>query len=79
MRKNAGLLGIDPNRLIASGSSAGGHLAACMIIEDSAAAVVDRMRGDGMLIRRLYRILNRQFHGFALQKISLQIAPYFLL
>jgi acetyl esterase len=41
MRENAGMLGIDPNKLIASGSSAGGHLAACMIIKESAEAEGD--------------------------------------
>ena len=35
MRKNAGKLGIDPNKLISSGGSAGGHLAACMMIDKS--------------------------------------------
>lgn len=35
LRKNAVNLGIDPNQLITSGGSAGGHLAACQIIEDS--------------------------------------------
>ena len=38
MRKNAKKLGIDPNKLIASGGSAGGHLAACMMIEKSVEA-----------------------------------------
>ena len=33
IRKNAGTLGADPARLIASGGSAGGHLAACTMIE----------------------------------------------
>ena len=35
IRKNAARLGVDPNRLIASGGSSGGHLAACQFIEDS--------------------------------------------
>ena len=38
MRKNAGRLGIDPKKLISSGGSAGGHLAACMMIADSVEA-----------------------------------------
>jgi len=38
MRKNTGRLGIDPGKLIASGGSAGGHLAACMMIADSVEA-----------------------------------------
>ncbi len=29
LRKNAGRLGIDPNRIVAAGGSAGGHIAAC--------------------------------------------------
>lgn len=35
MRKHAKELGIDPQKLIASGGSAGGHLAACMMIAKS--------------------------------------------
>jgi acetyl esterase/lipase len=35
MRQNAKELGIDPQKLIASGGSAGGHLAACTMIRDS--------------------------------------------
>jgi len=35
MRKHAKELGIDPQKLIASGGSAGGHLAACMMITKS--------------------------------------------
>ncbi|MBN2314050.1 MAG: DUF1080 domain-containing protein [Sedimentisphaerales bacterium] len=35
MRQNANQLGIDPQKLIASGGSAGGHLAACTMIRDS--------------------------------------------
>lgn len=38
MRKNARRLGIDPEKLAASGGSAGGHLAACMMIADSVEA-----------------------------------------
>jgi len=38
MRKNSRRLGIDPKKLIASGGSAGGHLAACMMIADSVEA-----------------------------------------
>lgn len=34
MRKNANLLGIDPNRIVASGGSAGGHVAACTFLAD---------------------------------------------
>jgi acetyl esterase len=35
MRKNAAKLGMDPKKLIASGGSAGGHLAACTMIPKS--------------------------------------------
>jgi acetyl esterase/lipase len=45
MRKNAELLGIDPNKLITSGGSAGGHLAACMMIPRSVEA-----KGDDLSI-----------------------------
>jgi acetyl esterase/lipase len=38
MRQNAGRLGIDPKKLITSGGSAGGHLAACMTIPKSVEA-----------------------------------------
>jgi acetyl esterase/lipase len=41
MRKNSKLLGIDPKKLIVSGGSAGGHLAACMMIEKSVEAAGD--------------------------------------
>ena len=41
IRKNARQLGIDPNKLIASGGSAGGHLAACTMIKDSVDAEGD--------------------------------------
>lgn len=41
MRKNARRLGIDPKKLIVSGGSAGGHLAACMMIADSVDAEGD--------------------------------------
>jgi len=42
LRKNADRLGIDPERLITSGGSAGGHLAACTSIVDT----VDDDRDD---------------------------------
>jgi len=45
MRKNAKLLGIDPKKLITSGGSAGGHLAACMMIPKSVEA-----KGDDLSI-----------------------------
>jgi len=38
MRANYKRLGIDPKKLIASGGSAGGHLAACMMIKNSVEA-----------------------------------------
>ncbi|MHC4117802.1 MAG: family 16 glycoside hydrolase [Planctomycetota bacterium] len=41
MRKNSRRLGIDPGKLIASGGSAGGHLAACTMIADSVEAEGD--------------------------------------
>jgi len=41
MRKNAKLLGIDPKKLITSGGSAGGHLAACAMIPKSCEAEGD--------------------------------------
>ena len=41
MRTNSRRLGIDPEKLIASGGSAGGHLAACTMIADSVEAADD--------------------------------------
>ncbi len=41
IRRNAKELGIDPQKLIASGGSAGGHLAACMMIAKSVEAEGD--------------------------------------
>jgi acetyl esterase/lipase len=41
MRQNADRLGIDPKKLITSGGSAGGHLAACMMIPRSVEAESD--------------------------------------
>ncbi len=41
IRRNAKRLGIDPDKLIASGGSAGGHLAACTMIKDSVDAEGD--------------------------------------
>jgi acetyl esterase/lipase len=41
MRKNSKQLGIDPDKLITSGGSAGGHLAACMMIPKSVEAKGD--------------------------------------
>ena len=35
IRRNASSLGVDPNKLVASGGSAGGHLAACQFIKNS--------------------------------------------
>ena len=34
LRQNAGRLGIDPDRIVASGGSAGGHMAACTAVVD---------------------------------------------
>ena len=41
IRQHAGRLGVDPGRLIASGGSAGGHLAACTMIAKSVDAPDD--------------------------------------
>ncbi|MFC1636563.1 family 16 glycoside hydrolase [Planctomycetota bacterium] len=41
MRQNAKQLGIDPDKMIASGGSAGGHLAACTMIRKSVEAEGD--------------------------------------
>ncbi len=41
MKKNARRLGIDPQKLVVSGGSAGGHLAACMMIDNSVDAADD--------------------------------------
>ncbi len=41
MKQNAAELGIDPDKMVSSGGSAGGHLAACTMIEDSVDAPDD--------------------------------------
>ena len=41
MRQNSKRLGIDPDKLVTSGGSAGGHLAACMMIPKSVEAYSD--------------------------------------
>ncbi len=41
MKQNADRLGIDPDKIVASGGSAGGHLAACLMIPDSVEAPDD--------------------------------------
>lgn len=41
MKANADRLGIDPDKLVSSGGSAGGHLAACMMIPESVDAPGD--------------------------------------
>lgn len=43
MRANAGKLGIDPEKLVTAGGSAGGHLAACAAIKDCVDADTDDM------------------------------------
>ncbi len=41
MKQNADRLGIDPEKIVASGGSAGGHLAACLMIAESVEAPTD--------------------------------------
>ncbi len=41
LKKHANTLGIDPAKIVASGGSAGGHLAACTLIHDSVEAAED--------------------------------------
>ncbi len=50
MKKNSDKLGIDPNKIVASGGSAGGHLAACMMIENSVDANDDDLTFNTMPI-----------------------------
>ena len=44
LRQNASMLGIDPNRIIAAGGSAGGHIAACTALTDGLEAPGEDLR-----------------------------------
>lgn len=66
MKKNAPKLGIDPEQMVSSGGSAGGHLAACMMIEDRLIGLADPywQKAEKLGVRAERYIAEGKGHGF---------------